>query len=120
MKKLVVIVCLGLLCGKAYAQKLGPEDTLVHTNRTFGPVNSLMHVMDGFSSSFFLQPQQISLAATDLLKPGFSSFSTADNSKKPFLFSALPHLGFGYGFFYFVRLSNFLYCSFKGSEVWNN
>lgn len=98
MKKLVVIVCLGLLCAKAYAQKLGPEDTLVHTNRTFGPVNSLMHVMDGFSSSFFLQPQQISLAATDLLKPGFSSFSTADNSKKPFLFSALPHLGFGYGF----------------------
>jgi hypothetical protein len=54
--------------------------------------------MDGFSSNFFFQAHQNSLNVTDFLKPGFVAFAEAKRSVKPFLFSALPHLGFGYGF----------------------
>lgn len=86
------------ILGKACAQLLGPEDTLLHTSRTFGTSNELLHVMDGFSSSFFLQAQQSVPTASDILQPGLSSFSSANSSTKPFIFSALPHLGFGYGF----------------------
>ncbi len=98
MNKSLVFALFSFIFGKACAQLLGPEDTLLHTNRTFGTSNDLMHVMDGFSSTFFLQAQQNAPTAYDLLQPGLSSFSSANRSIKPFVFSALPHLGFGYGF----------------------
>lgn len=98
MKYLVVIVAFSCFYSTAFTQKLGPEDTLLHTNRTFGNAQSLMHVMDGFSSSFFFQAQQSYPNPIELFQPGFTSFATANKTKKPLLFSALPHLGFGYGF----------------------
>lgn len=98
MNKLLVFALFSFILGKACAQLLGPEDTLLHTSRTFGTSNELLHVMDGFSSSFFLQAQQSVPTASELLQPGLSSFSSANCSAKPFIFSALPHLGFGYGF----------------------
>jgi hypothetical protein len=98
MKFRVFIVFLSFLSGNVFSQKLGSEDTLLITDRTFGTTQELMHVMDGFSASFFFQTQQSSPNPIELLKPGFTSFFTATNSKKPILFSALPHLGFGYGF----------------------
>lgn len=98
MNKLVIVALFIFYCGKVFSQELGPEDTLFHTSRTFGTTNELVHVMDGFSSSFFFQPQHSVVNALDLLQPGLSSFSTADKAVKPFLFSALPHLGFGFGF----------------------
>jgi hypothetical protein len=98
MKLTVILVLCTVFYSKALAQKLGPQDTLLITNRTFGATDSLLQIMDGFSSNFFFQAQQNTLCATDFLKPGFVTFSEAKQIRKPFLFSALPHLGFGYGF----------------------
>ena len=98
MKLTVILVLCTVFYAKALAQKFGPQDTLRITNRTFGPTDSLLHIMDGFSASFFFQTQQNNLLATDYLMPGFVAFAEAQRSAKPFLFSALPHLGFGYGF----------------------
>lgn len=98
MNKLVVVALFIFYCGEVFSQELGPEDTLLHSSRTYGTTNELLHVMDGFSSSFFFQPQHSVINALDLLQPGLSSFSTAEKAVKPFLFSALPHLGFGFGF----------------------
>ena len=98
MKQTLLLVLCTVFYFTAQAQQLGPQDTLRSVNRTFGPADSLLHIMDGFSSSFFIQAQQNTLNATDFLKPGFVAFAEAKRSVKPFLFSALPHLGFGYGF----------------------
>jgi len=98
MKQTLLLVLCTVFFFKAQAQQLGPQDTLRSTNRTFGPADSLLHIMDGFSSNFFFQAQQNTLSASDFLKPGFVVFAEAQRSVKPFLFSALPHLGFGYGF----------------------
>jgi hypothetical protein len=54
--------------------------------------------MDGFSASFFFNPQQILPAATDFYQLGYTTFATPQTLLKPLTFSALPHLGFGYGF----------------------
>lgn len=98
MKQTLLLVLYTVFFFKAQAQQLGPQDTLRSTNRTFGPADSLLHIMDGFSSNFFFQAQQNTLLASDFLKPGFVAFAEAQRSVKPFLFSALPHLGFCYGF----------------------
>ncbi|MFM8596498.1 MAG: putative porin [Flavobacteriales bacterium] len=98
MNKWLVFSLLSLLSCEVFAQRLGPTDTLNYSNRTFGSNNDLLHIMDGFSSSYFFQPQQTSPTAIDVLQPGLSCLSSANLSDKPMIFSALPHLGFGYGF----------------------
>jgi hypothetical protein len=54
--------------------------------------------MDGFGANFFFNPQQILPDATDLYQLGCTTFATPQTLLKPLTFSALPHLGFGYGF----------------------
>ena len=88
MKQTLLLVLCTVFFFKAHAQQLGPQDTLRSTNRTFGPADSLLHIMDGFSSNFFFQAQQNTLSASDFLKPGFVAFAEAQRSVKPFLFSA--------------------------------
>lgn len=84
--------------GRFSAQTLGPVDTLKSSQRTFGSADSLLEIMQGFSSTFFTGPQLVALSPTKLLLPGLTYFSQYELIKKPLLFSALPHLGFAYGF----------------------
>ncbi|MEN9742890.1 MAG: hypothetical protein RLZZ65_695 [Bacteroidota bacterium] len=84
--------------GCVQAQELGPTDTLKGNDRVLGSSYQLMHSMDGFSQTFFIMPNSGGLQPQEVLHPENSFFASAPSQKKDFLFSALPHLGFAYGF----------------------
>lgn len=84
--------------GLLQAQDLGPSDTLKSNERVLGSSYQLMHSMDGFGQTFFIQPNRGGLQPKDILNPENIFFASAQSQKKDFLFSALPHLGFAYGF----------------------
>ncbi|MFM7007503.1 MAG: putative porin [Flavobacteriales bacterium] len=94
---LFVFILLSFLAS-ARAQTLGPVDTLKSSQRTFGSSDTLLEVMQGFASTFYTGPQMLALSPHHLLLPGLSYFSQQEFVKKPLMFSALPHLGFAYGF----------------------
>lgn len=98
MKYLLSFLLLTTLCSRIEAQRLAPVDTLKLQSRTFGDLQSLTQQMDGFAANFFFNPQQILPEASALYQLGLTSFTTAQAQSKPLTFSALPHLGFGYGF----------------------
>lgn len=97
MKRALLVFQILCLTAIATAQKL-PQDTLKSSHRTFGSSDSLLHVMDGFATTFFVHPSSTLLSAEQLLLPGCTGFTNSVATAKPILFSALPHLGFGYGF----------------------
>lgn len=98
MKYFLSFLLLILLCSRIEAQHLGPVDTLKLENRTFGDLHSLTQQMNGFGANFFFNPQYSHLTAADLYQPGLTTFVSPQMLHKPLTFSALPHLGFGYGF----------------------
>jgi hypothetical protein len=98
MKLLQTFLLLCLLAGHLWAQQLGPQDTITATNRTFGEMQALTQQMNGFGATFFINPASTTFDAQSLYLPGFSTLIDENACKKPLTFSALPHLGFGYGF----------------------
>jgi hypothetical protein len=98
MKYLQSFLLLILLCSRIEAQQLGPTDTFKLESRTFGDLHALTQQMNGFGSSFFFNPQQINFDPIELYQPGLTTLVNAQKYSKPLTFSALPHLGFGYGF----------------------
>lgn len=98
MNYFVSFLLLVLYCSRIVAQQLGPVDTIKKESRTFGDLHSLTQQMNGFSSNFFFNPQHTQLTASNLYQPGLTNFVTPQLLLKPLTFSALPHLGFGYGF----------------------
>ena len=80
------------------AQLLVAPDTLRSADRVIGPADSLLQFMEGFSSPFFISPGQTQPSLWSLFKPGLAPLSTAAFSHQNLTFSALPHLGFAYGF----------------------
>ena len=80
------------------AQLLVAPDTLRSADRVIGPADSLLQFMEGFSSPFFISPGQNHPSLWSVFKPGLAPLSTANFRHKNFIFSALPHLGFAYGF----------------------
>ncbi len=82
----------------SWAQLLVAPDTLRSSNRVVGPADSLLQFMDGFSSPFFISPRQTQPGLWSIFKPGLAPLSTAAFSHQNLTFSALPHLGFAYGF----------------------
>jgi hypothetical protein len=80
------------------AQQSFVPDTLKATDRALGATDSLLQFMNGFASPFFYAPNQEFPHTWDLFKPGLSNLSVGNYTKKDLLFSALPHLGFAYGF----------------------
>jgi hypothetical protein len=98
MKYFLSFLLLTSLYSRIEAQLLAPIDTLKLETRTFGDLQALTQQMDGFGASFFFNPQQILPDATDFYQLGYTTFATPQTLLKPLTFSALPHLGFGYGF----------------------
>ncbi len=98
MKYLLSFLLLTTLCSRIEAQRLAPVDTLKLQSRTFGDLQALTQQMDGFGANFFFNPQQILPEASALYQLGLTTFASAQTPLKPLTFSALPHLGFGYGF----------------------
>jgi hypothetical protein len=98
MKYFLSFLLLTSLFSRIEAQLLAPIDTLKLETRTFGDLQALTQQMDGFGASFFFNPQQILPDATDFYQLGYTTFATPQTLLKPLTFSALPHLGFGYGF----------------------
>jgi len=86
------------LSSQVWAQHLGPQDTLKATDRTFGTLPALSQQMNGFGAAFFSNPSNSSLDATMLYRLGLTALVDQNACSKPLTFSALPHLGFGYGF----------------------
>lgn len=80
------------------AQLFVAPDTLRFSDRVLGPADSLLQFMDGFSSPFFVSPGQTQPSLWSVFKPGMAPLSTAVFSHQNLTFSALPHLGFAYGF----------------------
>lgn len=80
------------------AQLFVAQDTLRSSDRVIGPADSLLQFMDGFSSPFFISPGQTQPSLWSVFKPGLAPLSTAAFSHQNLTFSALPHLGFAYGF----------------------
>ena len=80
------------------AQLFVAQDTLRSSDRVIGPADSLLQFMDGFSSPFFISPGQTQPSLWSVFKPGLAPLSTAAFSLQNLTFSALPHLGFAYGF----------------------
>jgi hypothetical protein len=98
MKYFLSFLLLTSLFSRIEAQRLAPTDTLKLETRTFGDLQALTQQMDGFGANFFFNPQQILPGAADLYQLGCTTFATPQTLLKPLTFSALPHLGFGYGF----------------------
>ena len=98
MKYFLSFLLLTSLYSRIEAQVLAPIDTLKLETRTFGDLQALTQQMDGFGANFFFNPQQILPDATDLYQLGCTTFAKPQTLLKPLTFSALPHLGFGYGF----------------------
>jgi hypothetical protein len=98
MKYFLSFLLLTSLYSRIEAQVLAPIDTLKLETRTFGDLQALTQQMDGFGANFFFNPQQILPDATDLYQLGCTTFVKPQTLLKPLTFSALPHLGFGYGF----------------------
>lgn len=98
MKYFLSFLLLTSLFSRIEAQLLAPIDTLKLETRTFGDLQALTQQMDGFGANFLFNPQQILPDATDLYQLGCTTFATPQTLLKPLTFSALPHLGFGYGF----------------------
>lgn len=98
MKYFLSFLLLTSLYSRIEAQVLAPIDTLKLETRTFGDLQALTQQMDGFGANFFFNPQQILSDATDLYQLGCTTFAKPLTLLKPLTFSALPHLGFGYGF----------------------
>ena len=80
------------------AQLFVAPDTLRSSDRVIGPADSLLQFMYGFSSPFFISPGQTQPSLWSVFKPGLAPLSTAAFSHQNLTFSALPHLGFAYGF----------------------
>ncbi|MDP4595574.1 MAG: putative porin [Crocinitomicaceae bacterium] len=98
MKYFLSFLLLTSLFSRIEAQRLAPTDTLKLETRTFGDLQALTQQMDGFGANFFFNPQQTLPDATSLYLPGLTTFTDSKTLLKPLVFSALPHLGFGYGF----------------------
>jgi hypothetical protein len=80
------------------AQLLVAPDTLRSFDRVIGSADSLLQFMDGFSAPFFIGTGQTQPSLWSVFKPGSAPLSSAAFSHKNLTFSALPHLGFAYGF----------------------
>ncbi len=93
---LVILFC--CLYSKLNAQKSLTPDTLLAGQRALGNTDSLLQFMNGFAAPFFIGPQQIQPDTWTLFKPGIAPLSSVLYANKKLLFSALPHLGFAYGF----------------------
>ena len=98
MKYFLSFLLLILHCSRIAAQQLDPLDTFKLESRTFGDLHSLTQQMNGFGSNFFFNPQYTLLDASAVYQPGLTTFVSPQMLLKPLTFSALPHLGFGYGF----------------------
>jgi hypothetical protein len=80
------------------AQLLVAPDTLRAHERVLGTTDSLLQFMEGFSSPFFISPEQAAPDLWSLFKPGMAPLSRTELSQRKLVFTALPHLGFAYGF----------------------
>jgi len=98
MKYFLSFLLLILLSSRIEAQQLAPIDTFKIENRTFGDLHALTQQMNGFGASFFFNPQHTVPNPSQLYQPGLTTFINAQQSLKSLTFSALPHLGFAYGF----------------------
>jgi len=98
MKYFLSFLLLTSLFSRIEAQFLAPIDTLKLETRTFGDLQAVTQQMDGFGANFFFNPQQILPDASALYQLGVTTFTSTQTLLKPLTFSALPHLGFGYGF----------------------
>ncbi len=98
MKYFLSFLLLTSLFSRIEAQFLAPIDTLKLETRTFGDLQALTQQMDGFGANFFFNPQQILPDPSALYQLGVTTFTSPQTLLKPLTFSALPHLGFGYGF----------------------
>lgn len=98
MKNWLTLFLYTLFGSHLWSQKLAPQDTIKATDRTFGDLRSLTQQMNGFGAAFFINPSSSIFDPTALYLPGLTSMVDQQGSKKPLEFSALPHLGFAYGF----------------------
>ncbi|MFM7681798.1 MAG: putative porin [Bacteroidota bacterium] len=96
--KLILLVC---VVQNLFGQSITFDfDTLKYRHATLGDLDTLDEVVRPFASSFLFaesvnpylsQPNQ-------LFHPGNSIFSISEPNYKNLIFSALPHIGFGYSF----------------------
>jgi hypothetical protein len=98
MKNWLTLFLFLLFGSHLWAQQLAPQDTIKATDRTFGDLRSLTQQMNGFGAAFFINPSSSIFDPIALYSPGFASMVDQQAYKKPLQFSALPHLGFAYGF----------------------
>jgi hypothetical protein len=98
MRFCVLVLLFCCFCSKSNAQQSVIPDTLFAGQRALGNTDSLLQFMDGFAAPFFIGPQQALPDTWTLFKPGMAPLSAVSYTNKKLLFSALPHLGFAYGF----------------------
>lgn len=98
MRRCLVLLFFVGLIQFSWAQLLLAPDTLRSEQRVLGPADSLLQFMSGFSSPFFISPQQETPSLWALFKPGLAPLSAVSFRQNNLVFSALPHLGFAYGF----------------------
>ena len=92
---LFITCCLAF---SARSQLLVAPDTLRAHERVLGTADSLLQFMEGFSSPFFIGTGQASPDLWTIFKPGIAPLSPTVLHSRRIVFSALPHLGFAYGF----------------------
>lgn len=98
MRICVLVIFFCCFYSRSNAQKSFIPDTLLAGQRALGNTDSLLQFMNGFGSAFFIGPQQVYPDAWTLFRPGIAPLSSFTYANKKLLFSALPHLGFAYGF----------------------
>ncbi|MFM7643271.1 MAG: hypothetical protein ACKO5N_00610 [Sphingomonadales bacterium] len=98
MRICVLVILFCCFYSKSNAQKSFTPDTLLAGQRALGNTDSLLQFMDGFAAPFFIGPQQVQPDTWALFKPGIAPLSSVSYATKKLLFSALPHLGFAFGF----------------------
>ncbi|MEN9699088.1 MAG: hypothetical protein RLZZ301_286 [Bacteroidota bacterium] len=98
MLKQLIFAGIIVLSSQVKAQLYSPLDSIRVVHRSVGNTDSLLHFMDGFSASYFVQPQSVWPNPCALVMPGFSPLSNCALPERPATFSALPHMGFAYGF----------------------
>lgn len=98
MRYLLLVLVITCLQPTSTAQNIFIPDTLKASGRALGNKDSLLQYMQGFGAAFFIDPNNEFPTTWALFRPGMFPLSQTNYSQKKLLFSALPHLGFAYGF----------------------
>ncbi len=98
MRYLILVLVITCLKHTSTAQNIFIPDTLKASDRALGNKDSLLQFMQGFGAAFFIDPNKEFPTTWALFRPGMFPLSQTNYSQKKLLFSALPHLGFAYGF----------------------